>query len=166
MAAKFPLVLNNLRFFVNPTGMNVTKGLNFSPLNTQNGVIYQVWYDAPEVLTITGQSAGDTAYRELAFLKRDFEKTNKLSELFYKTRVYEGFITNLTIDHNTGHPNRFNYTITYQLLQGEKFAIEDFAISQSINLGGDVERALKKIQDFINEPIAKFENKVRKIFGT
>ena len=166
MATNFPLILNNLRFLVNPTGMTISKGLNFAPLNTQNGVIYQVWYDAPEVLTISGQSSGDTAYRELAFLKRDFEKTNKLSELFYKTRVYKGFVTNLTVDHNTGHVNRFNYTINFQLLQGEKFAIEDFSLAQTKFFGSDVENAIKKVQDFINEPIAKFENKIGRIFGT
>ena len=166
MATKFPLILNNLRFFINPTGMNITKGLNFAQVNTQNGVIYQIWYDAPEVLTMSGQSSGKTAYNELAFLKRDFEKTNKLSDLFYKTRVYKGFITNLTVDHNTGHPNRFNYTITFQLLQGEKFAIEDFTLNQTRSVGGTVERVIKKVQDFINAPIAKFENKIGKIFGT
>lgn len=160
MATKFPLQINSLRFFVNPTGLNVTKGVNFAPLNTQNGVVFQVWYNAPEVLTISGQSAGETAYRELAFLKRNFERTDKLSELFYKTRVYRGFITNLTVDHNTGHVNRFNYTITFQLLHGEKFAIEDFTLRER-SLGSKVEGF---IQDYINEPITKLESKLDSFF--
>ena len=159
MATKFPIQLNNLRFSVNPTGLNITKGVNFAPLNTQNGVIYQVWYDAPEVLTITGQSAGETAYSELAMIKRDFEKTNKLSELFYKTRLYNGFITNINVDHNTSHPERFNYAITFQLLQGEQFSIEDFTIKERTL--GDLD---KVIQEYLNKPIAKFESKMNKFF--
>ncbi len=151
MATRFPIQINNLRFFVNPTGLNIQKGLNFAPLNTQNGVRYQIWYDAPEVLTITGDAAGDTAYRELNFLKRNFERTNKTAELFYKTRVYRGFITNLTVDHNIGHPNRFSYSITFQLLFGERFAIEDFSLTRQEE--GVVSRALKSVEDFINEQI-------------
>jgi hypothetical protein len=160
MATKFPIQINNLRFYVNPTGLNVTKGVSFAPLNTQNGVVFQVWYDVPEVLTITGQSAGNDAYKELAMIKRDFEKTNKLSELFYKTRLYKGFITSVNFDHNTSHPERFNYTITFQLLQGEQFAIEDFTIKER-SLGTRVE---KFIQENLNKPIAKFENNMDRFF--
>lgn len=151
MATRFPLQLNNIRFLVNPTGMNITKGLNFAPLNTQTGVKYQMWYESPEVLTISGDAAGDTGYRELLFLKQQFERTNKLSQLFYKTRIYKGFITNIQVDHNVNHVNRFSYTITFQLLQGEKFAIEDFALTRKEE--GLVSSALKKVEDFINKQL-------------
>jgi len=137
---------------VNPTGLNIQKGVIFAPLNTQGGVKYQVWYDAPEILTITGESAMSTAYNELLFLKNNFERTNKVSELFYKTRLYKGFITNMQIDHNIlGHPNRFSYTVTFQLLFGEKFAIEDFALTR-----GDTSftnKLITKFEDFVNKQI-------------
>lgn len=160
MATRFPLQLNNLRFFVNPTGLNIQKGLVFAPLNTQSGVKYQVWYEAPEILTITGDAAGNTGYKELLFLKQQFEKTNKISELFYKTRIYKGFITSLQVDNNTQHLNRFSYSITFQLLQGEAFAIEDFALTR--NEEGAVGRALKKVEDFINEKLntTKIQSKI------
>lgn len=152
MATRYVIQINNLRFYVNPTGLNIQKGVVVAPLNTQGGVKYQVWYDAPEILTITGDSAGSTAYNELLFLKNNFERTNKVSELFYKTRLYKGFIQNMQIDHNImGHPNRFSYTITFQLLFGEKFAIEDFALSRSNS--GFLENQINKLEDFINKQI-------------
>ena len=165
MATRFPLQLNNIRFFVNPTGLNIQKGLTFAPLNTQGGVKYQVWYESPEILTVTGDSAGDTGYRELLFLKQQFEKTNKLSELFYKTRIYKGFITSIQVDHNTSHLNRFAYTITFQLLQGEHFAVEDFALTRKEE--GIVSNALKKVEDFVNKQlnISGVQSKIDNLFN-
>ena len=161
MASKFPIQINNLRFLVNPTGINVKKDLSFSPINTQSGVRYQVWYNNPEVVTITGESAGDTAYKELNFLKRNFQRSDKLSELFYKTRLYKGFITSISFDHNIlSHPNRFSYTISFQLLQGETFGIEDFSLDR--NSQGIASEAIAKVEDFINEQIniGKIESKI------
>ena len=143
MSTKFPIQINNLRFRVNPTGLNVTKAVNFGTLPTQNGVKYQIWYDAPEVLTITGASAGGSAYQELVTMKRNFERSDKVSELFYKTRLYKGFITNLTVEHSTGHINQFTYTIQFQLLFGEQFAIEDFSITRDET--GVVARTLQSL---------------------
>jgi hypothetical protein len=163
MATKFPLQLNNLRFFVNPTNLNITKGVNFGTLPTQSGVKYQVWYDAPEVLTIAGVSAGKTAYKELVFLKRNFERTNKQSELFYKTRIYKGFITNITVEHGTSHINEFTYTIIFQLLFGEKFAIEDFSVTG--NERGIVARTLQQLDEIINEPIRRLESSIEKLLN-
>jgi len=152
MATFLPVQINNLRFSVNPTHLNITKGVNFGTLPTQDGVKYQVWYDAPEILTIAGTSAGKTAYIELSFLKRNFERTNKLSELFYKTRIYKGFITNLQVEHSTTHINQFTYSITFQLVFGEKFAIEDFTVT-SKEIGGRIGR-------YINEPLNKFQSNI------
>ena len=158
MATKFPLQLNNLRFYVNPTGLQITKGITFGTLPTQGGVKYQVWYDTPDVLNISGACAGSTAYRELLFLKTQFERTNKVSELFYKTRLYRGMITNLVIDHNTSHINEFTYTITFQLLFGGKFAVEDFSINATNQ--GVLSSTLQKLANFINAPLNKLESSI------
>lgn len=163
MATKFPLQINNLRFYVNPTNLNVQKSVAMGTLPTQGGVKYQIWYDAPEILTISGQSAGSTAYKELVFLKRNYDRTNKVSELFYKTRIYRGIITNMQIDHSTEHINRFNYTITMQLLFGEKFAPEDFSLQG--NETGIVGRELRRLESFINEPINKLESSIEKLLN-
>lgn len=163
MATKFPIQINNLRFFVNPTQMSITKSVSYAPLATQGGVTFQVWYDAPEVLTITGASAGKTAYRELLFLKRNFERTDKTSELFYKTRIYRGFITNLSIEHSTGHINQFNYTIQFQLLHGERFGIEDFSLTgdETGLIGSQIRRA----ENFINEKLSVVETNISKLLS-
>ena len=163
MATKFPIQLNNLRFKVNPTGLNISKNVNFGTLPTQNGVKYQVWYDAPEVLTITGASAMGTAYQELVTMKRNFERVDKVSQLFYKTRLYKGFITNLTVDHNVAHLNQFTYTITFQLLFGEQFAIEDFSLTRDEE--GVVARTLGKLESFLNEPLNKLESSMEKLLS-
>lgn len=163
MSTKFPIQINNLRFQVNPTGLNIVKGVNYGTLPTQNGVKYQVWYDAPEVLTLTGASAGSTAYQELVTMKQNFERTDKVSELFYKTRVYKGFITNLTIDHSTTHINQFTYTITFQLLFGEKFAVEDFSLTRDET--GIVAENLQRLEKYINEPLNKLESSIEKLLS-
>lgn len=161
MATKFPIQINNLRFFVNPTNLSITKGVNFGTLNTQSGTKYQVWYDTPEILTISGVSAGDTAYKELLFLKQNFELTNKLSEVFYKTRLYKGFITNISVEASTTHLNEFTYSLTFQLLQGEKFGFEDFSLKS--NEKGVVATALAKLEGIINQPLSSLESSIGKL---
>jgi len=153
MASIFPLRLNNLNFFVNPRNMKITKNVSFGTLPTQGGVQYQIWYNSPEMLVLTGASAGQTAYQELLFLKQQFEKTDKTSTLFYKTRVYQGFITLLDVESSTSHLNEFTYTINFQLLFGQEFAVEDFSISTTNN--GLVEGAIGRLQTILNIPLNK-----------
>jgi hypothetical protein len=153
MANIYPLTLNSLKFFVNPRQMKITKNVSFGTLPTQGGVQYQIWYNAPEMLVLTGSSAGQTAYQELLFLKQNFEKTNKTSTLFYKTRVYQGFITVLDVEASTTHLNEFTYTLNFQLLFGEEFAIEDFSISTTNN--GLVLGAIGRLATILNIPLNK-----------
>ncbi len=157
MAKTFPLQINNLRFSVNPTSLSISKPVTYQDLPTQSGVIYQVWYDSPEVLTIAGESAGKTAFQELGFLKRNFERTDKVSELFYKTRLYRGFITQMNVEHAIGHINRFTYNITFQLLQGEQFAFEDFSLTR-LDIGF-VGEGLRKLESKINRKLNQFNQK-------
>ena len=153
MANIYPLTLNSLKFFVNPRQMKITKSVSFGTLPTQGGVQYQIWYNAPEMLVLTGASAGQTAYQELLFLKQQFEKTNKTSTLFYKTRVYQGFITLLDVEASTTHLNEFTYTLNFQLLFGEEFAIEDFSLSTTNN--GLIEGAIGRLATILNIPLNK-----------
>lgn len=153
MAQTYPLRLNNLNFFVNPRNMKVTKNVSYGTLPTQGGVQYQIWYNTPETLVITGASAGQTAYQELLFLKQQFEMNNKLSTLFYKTQVYQGFITLLDVEASTQHLNEFTYTLNFQLLFGQQFAIEDFSISTTNN--GLVQGAIGRLQNILNIPLNK-----------
>lgn len=163
MASRFPVQINNLRFFVNPTNISITKNVNYTPIVTQNGVRYQVWYDSPEVMTIRGASAGDTAYRELLFLKQNFERQNKISELFYKTRVYRGFITELTIDTSTDTLGFFNYAITFQLLQGERFGVEDLSVRGTDD--GLVGSSLRRAENFVNEKLNVVETSISRLLS-
>lgn len=158
MASIYPLTLNNLRFFVNPRNMKITKNVSFAPLPTQSGVQYQVWYNAPEMLVLSGASAGQTAYQELLFLKQQYEKNNKSSTLFYKTRLYQGFITLLDVEASTGHLNEFTYTLNFQLLTGQEFAIEDFSISTTNN--GLVLGAIGRLQTILNIPLNQANAKI------
>jgi len=153
MAQTYPVRLNNLNFFVNPRNMKITKNVSYGTLPTQGGVQYQIWYNTPETLVMTGASAGQTAYQELLFLKQQFEMNNKLSTLFYKTQVYQGFITLLDVEASTGHLNEFTYTINFQLLFGQQFAIEDFSISTTNN--GLVQGAIGRLQSILNIPLNK-----------
>ena len=161
MATRFPLQLNNIRFSVNPTNLTIAKGVNYGTLPTQGGVKYHIWYDTPEMLTISGVSAGKTAFAELLNLKRHFERTDKVSELFYKTSIYKGFITNLTVEHSTSHINEFVYTLQFQLLFGERFNIEDFSLTGQE--AGIVSNTIHNLATFLNEPIRGFENTIERL---
>jgi hypothetical protein len=151
MSSVFPIQINSLNFYINPTQLSISKPTTFATLPTANGFVYQFWYDSPEVLTLTGASAGTTAYNELVFLKNNFQLTNKVVSIFYKTKLYQGFITNLTVEHSTSHINRFNYTLAIQLLQGQQFAIEDMSITQ--NNQGFIEGGINSAVNLINQKL-------------
>ena len=160
---KFPLTLNGVRFQVNPMNLSIEKPIVKGDLATQGGIRYQIWYDHPEQLTIEGMSAGETAYSELLFLKQQYERTNTLrhSELFYKSTVYRGFIETMTIGHGVDAHLRFPYSITFQLLAGEQFKVEDFALEPR-GLLGEFQGIL---EETINVPIAGAERALGQAFG-
>jgi len=150
---KFPLKLNGVSFLVNPTNISVKKPIVKGSLNTQGGVRFQVWYNEPEILIINGISTGQSAYAELQFLKQNYEvtKTTNLSTLFYKTKNYRGFIDSIEVGHSIDRHQRWPYTIQFQLLQGEQFNIQDFALQPS----GLVGQVTNLLEQNINAPIAR-----------
>lgn len=160
---KFPLILNGIKFQVNPLNIAVSKPLVQGELATQGGVRFQVWYEAPEVITITGMSAGESAFKELIFLKQNFEvsSTQKLSELFYKTKIYRGFIQEIGVSHGIDQHLRFPYQITFQLIHGERFNIHDLALQPS----GLIEEATNFLEENINAPIARGGKALGQVFG-
>ena len=163
MANRFPLILNNIRFQVNPKNITVTKPLTVADLPTQGGVRYQIWYDAPETIQIAGVSAGDTAYRELLFLKQNYEQsaTAGISELFYKTKIYKGFIRSIKVGHTLDEHQRFPYTIEFQLISGQQFNFQDFALEPT----GILSRVSNFIEQKVSVPIANAEQGLSNLFG-
>jgi len=127
-AKRYPVILNGVRFLINPKHLSVKKALSMGSLNTQEGVKYQVWYEIPEVVEIAGQCAGDTAFRELQFLKDTYAKPDKVSEMYYKNRLYKGIITSMPISASNDYIFRYKYTINFQLLNKQVFAIEDLSV--------------------------------------
>jgi len=161
---RFPLILNGIKFQVNPQNLSIEKPLVYQELATQSGIQYQIWYDRPEVLTIQGISAGETAFRELLFLKENFETTSlsRISELFYKTQVYKGFITNLVVGHSLNEHLRFPYQLNFQLFHGERFNIQDLSLEAPQGIIGQVSGVL---EETVNAPIARSSNALGKLFG-
>jgi hypothetical protein len=149
--ALFPISINSLNFYVNPTNLSVTKPLLFSQVPTVGGLVYQAWYDAPETFVLSGESAGSTAYNELVFLRQNFENTNKVVTIGYKAKVYYGFMNSISLEHSTSHINRFRYNIQITLLQGQHFAIEDTALNA--NNQGLIEGAVNSAANFINQKL-------------
>jgi len=160
---KFPLIINGVKFLVNPRSIRVTSPLVYGNLQTQGGIIYQIWYSQPEMIVITGWSAGESAYSELLSLKSNFEytTTNNLSELYYKLTAYKGFITNLTVGHSLDNFLRFPYEINFQLLAGQSFNIHDLSLQPS----GIVGEAQDFLEENINAPIARASNALNKTLG-
>lgn len=161
MATKTPLILNGVKFQVNPMGLSIESRVLTTSLNTQGGTRFQTWYDSPQVLTITGMSAGETAYQELQSLKANFEFTNTqgLSTLIYKNSSYTGFIQNIAVSHSVDAHLRFPYSITFQLLQGQRFNFYDFALNPT----GLISSSLNQITNVINIPINNFTNNINSI---
>ena len=159
MATKYPLILNGVRFLVNPTSLSIKAGVVVGNLNTEDGVKFQYWYDEPEVLTIKGVAGGTTSYRELLNLKQNFERTDKVSELFYKTRVYYGLIMNLNVSKDAMDPSKFPYELEFKLLFGEKFHPEDFALSAS----GYLSEVGSEFADFVDAKLSKLEENIDKL---
>ena len=160
---KFPLIINGVKFQVNPTSLSIAKPLLKGELATQSGIRYQIWYNAPEVLSIRGTSAGESAYKELIFLKQQFERTSTtaVSELYYKSKMYKGFIASLKVGHALSAHQRFPYEIEFQFLQGERFTIADFALEPRGVLG----EAQSFLEENINAPIARFDGVMGQAFG-
>jgi hypothetical protein len=166
MATIYPVILNGVRFQVNPRSLDISKGIKYGSLETQNGVVYQFWYNNPEVLKISGISAGTSAFQELIFLRNNYDVTlnpGKISQLFYKSKTYNGFLANLQVTHNISQGTHllFQYNLTFQLLQGEEFKFEDFALQPTGVLG----QATTIFSQTINQPIAGLENRINNIVG-
>ena len=127
---RYPVILNGVRFLINPKHITVRKPLSMGTLATQEGIKYQVWYELPEIITIGGQSAGETAFKELQFLKDTYAKADKVSEMYYKNRLYKGIIQELTITSSSDYIFRYKYSLTIQLLNKQVFAIEDLSVKR------------------------------------
>ena len=160
---RFPLILNGIKFQVNPVNLSITKPILKGTLETQGGTRFQVWYNRAEVLTINGISSGDTAYNELTFLKQNFERTasTALSELFYKSKVYRGFIDSVQVGHGIQANERWPYAITFQLIFGERFNIADF----SLNPTGAISQTTGFLENVINAPISRATDALNQTYG-
>lgn len=164
MATTYPVILNGVRFQVNPRSLDISKTLKVGSMDTQGGVVFQFWYNSPETLAISGLSAGTSAFQELLFLKQNYDVTTSpgtISQLFYKTKTYRGFLTGLKITHNITRHQLFDYSMTFQLLQGEKFKVEDFALTPV----GTIGKLTTLFSQTVNTPIAGFENQINSIMG-
>lgn len=161
MATKTPLILNGVKFQVNPQSLSIESKVVSTSLPTQGGIRFQTWYDSPQVLTISGISAGETAYMELQSLKANFEYTNTrgLSKLFYKNSTYIGFIQGITVSNSVDQHLRFPYQIAFQLIQGQKFNFHDFAFNPT----GLISSSLNQVSSIINVPIANAANNLNSV---
>jgi len=123
-----PLIINNVQFLINPRSIRVDKNLQVAGLDTFKGRVFQSWWLAPETLTIEGNAYGSRAYNILMSLKAHYEGFDKISTLVYKGVEYKGFLASLTASASADNPRVFSYSIRFQLLQGERFRIEDLSI--------------------------------------
>jgi hypothetical protein len=149
MATKFPLIINDVRFSINPKNISVRKALNIAQVDTMGGRQYQIWWPQPEIMTLQGETLGETAYQQLMNLKQFYEGT-KLSTLTYKVHTYKGYIISLDVTADTQNLQVWSYTLNFQLIHGEKFAVEDFSLSDvNAPVFGEVTRWAENINQQI-----------------
>ena len=63
----------------------------------------------------------------------------------------------MNVEHSIGHINRFTYNITFQLLQGEQFAFEDFSLTRADT--GAIGGGLRKLESKISRKLNQFNQK-------
>ena len=152
MATKLPVVINNVRFWINPTNISSKKALNIANLDTMRGRQFQVWWPAPEVVTIQGEAFGSDAYSQLLYLKKHYEGTDgqpTISTLKYKTTKYKGYIVSLDVSADVKNLDVWTYSLNLQLLHGQKFNIEDFSLKPTGPTIGALEN-LEKVGEVLD----------------
>ncbi|MEM3509295.1 MAG: hypothetical protein QXY18_00980 [Nitrososphaerota archaeon] len=165
MAHYFPLIVEGVRFFVNPTQLKLTTQTVQSEINTISGPVIQYWYPRITNLSIIGFAGGSRAYRELVNLRTNFFEKNKMVRLFYKTQMYRGIFTYFELSHLTEEHQRFRYQINLYLL--DPFKYEDFAINETqqtpftIGFLRNFTRAVNISADKLDERIHKWLYKTK-----
>jgi len=128
MANFFPIIIEGVRFLVNPTSFRLNTQALTSEVNTMSGPVLQIWYPRFSTLYITGYAGGTKAYRELTYLRDFFFAENRVANVFYKTKLYKGTFTLLDLSTETSEHIRFKYQLNMILLDSKYFKYQDFAL--------------------------------------
>lgn len=159
MAQFYPLIIEGVRFFVNPTQLKFNTQTVQNEVNTLGGPAIQYWYPKLTTLQLVGYAGGTRAYRELLNLRTNFFEKGKKVRIFYKTSLYNAVLTLLEVSHVTEEHMRFRYQINAVFL--EPFKMEDFAINETgknpFTIG-----FLRGITKTLNETASKFDERTNK----
>jgi len=147
MASFFPVIIEGVRFLVNPTSIRLNTTAVTQEVNTVSGPVLQVWYPKFTIMYITGYAGGTRAYRELTYLRDFFFAENRIIKVFYKTKLYRGSFTYFDLSTETAENLRFKYQLNMLLLDNADFKYQDFALGvfvKPFNLFG-LENLKKKL---------------------
>ena len=154
MANKYPIYLNNIKFYVNPVNIIVKKVSQVASVKTKAGVVFQEWPDLPDTVSLKGSSYGRTAFSELKMLKEKFHNMaftgSKFIILRYKGENYDGYLKTLNITGTAEIPGKFDYDFEFQCINPPHFKIEDLTIG-SIQTENLIFGSLAQLQRTWNE---------------
>jgi len=151
MALLFPIKIGELRFFVNPTKIDVRKRSSLGQVRTMSGTTFQVWPDFPDEITFTGMSFGTRSLVELRGLGQTIQREaqRKEVELVYKFNKYRGYIKEINIDNDADKPRQFSYKLTF--ISKDPFELGNMPIGQLTGLSAEFDFFTAQVRGVVGE---------------
>lgn len=161
MATLYPIYIGDppkqLKFYANPTKLDVHKQSQISQVRTMGGTTFQVWPDLPDVISFSGMTWGTRAISELRGLAQQIEKspTEKLTSLTYKNKKYNGYMQELKIRADADRPRQ--YTYDFNFISMTRFKIDTMPIGNMDSISAEFDFMAGQLRTatdaLINTPI-------------
>lgn len=150
MAILFPLKLNDVKLFVNPTNMTVRKRTDIARVKTMAGTTFQVWPDLPDEIRFEGILYGLRSLFELRNLQDITSKTPEQKEitLTYKLKKYKGYMLDLEVSVDAEKPRQFKYAFTF--VSKTPFNLPNMALGQLTGLAAEFDFIQAQLRGVIN----------------
>jgi hypothetical protein len=139
MALLFPITIDKLRFFVNPTSISIKKTSSISRIRTMAGTTFQAWPDQPDEVSFEGISFGVRSIFELRRLGDAIEKRPEEKQVIlkYKYNRYEGYIQEVNVKANAENPRIFEFSFTF--ISKKRFKLDTMVIGQVTGLKAEAD---------------------------
>jgi hypothetical protein len=150
MAILFPLKLNDVKLFVNPTMISVKKRADIARVKTMAGTTFQVWPDLPDEIRFEGILYGLRSLFELRNLQDVLTKAPEQKEvtLTYKLKKYQGYILDFEISAEADKPRQFRYNFNF--ISKTPFNLPNMTLGQLTGLATEFDFIQAQLRGVVN----------------
>ena len=150
MAVLFPLKLDGVRLFVNPTNISVKKRTDIARVKTMSGTTFQVWPDLPDEVHFEGVLYGLRSLFELRNFQSVMSKSseNKETTITYKINKYKGYVLDLEISADADKPRQFHYAFNF--VSKTPFNLPNMTLGQLTGLATEFDFIQAQLRGVIN----------------